>query len=140
MGTFYKNPPLQVRAIFYITLENFNKFAVVMTSNIEFEFNGEDLFRKCSVSTNLLTSLEFHPIHFATMMCYFEQTRSGSVATHFILLTSTATSIAIGGYVVFPDLFCQNEEPTGENKERTRKRRSFIPKSRCKRCSISLDF
>ena len=62
------------------------------------------------------------------MLCHFEQTQNGYVATYFILLSSTAASSATSGYVVVPERFGQNEELACSNKERTRKKPSFVPK------------
>ena len=75
----------------------------------------------CSLSASLVTSLEFQPIRCATMLCCFGRTRNGYVATQFILLSSTAESSAISGYVVVPERFGQNEEPASRNEERTGK-------------------
>ena len=94
----------------------------------ERDFKIDYLFRTCSVATNLVTSLDFNPIRCATMLCHFGQTRNGSVATHFILLSSTATSSATGGYVVVPERFGRNEEPTSKNKERTRNKPLSVSK------------
>ena len=66
------------------------------------------LFRKCSFTTILMTSLEYNPIRCATTLCHIGQTRNGSVVTHSILLSSTATSSATGGYVAVPERFGQN--------------------------------
>ena len=44
------------------------------------------------------------------MFCHFGRTRNVSVANLFILLSSTVTSSAKGGYVVVPEHFAQNEE------------------------------
>ena len=63
------------------------------------------------------------------MQCHFGQTGNVSVATHFMLLSSTATSSATGGYVVVPESFGQNEEPAGRNEERTKYKSSFVPKT-----------
>ena len=70
----------------------------------------------------------------ASVLCHLGQTRKGSVATHFILLSSTVTSSATGGYVVVPERFGQkeepasrNEEPASRNEERTRRKPSFVP-------------
>ena len=80
----------------------------------------------CSVVTGLLTSLEFQQIHCATMLCHFGRTRNGYVATRFILLTSTGKSSATTSYVVAPERFGQNAEPSGRKFERTRKKPSFV--------------
>ena len=74
----------------YILIHNVNNFAVVMTANREQDFKNEYLFRTRSVATNLITSIEFLPIRCATVLCHFGQTRNGSVAIHFILVSSTA--------------------------------------------------
>ena len=86
------------------------------------------MFRKRSVATNLVTSLEFQPIRFAIILCHFGQIRNGYVATYFILLSSTAASSATRGYVIVPEHFGQNDEPAGSNEERTTKKSSFVPK------------
>ena len=96
--------------------------------NKEREFKSEYLFRTCSVTTNLATSLEFDPIPCATTLCHFSRTRNGSVANHFILFSSTASSSATGDYVAVPERFVQNEEPTCKNKERTRNKHSSASK------------
>ena len=62
------------------------------------------------------------------MLCQFEWTRNVYVVTRFFLLSSTAESKATIGYVVVPEYFLQNEKPASINKERTRKKFSFIPK------------
>ena len=62
------------------------------------------------------------------MLGHFGQTRSGYVATYFILLSSSAASSATSGCVVVPVDFGQNEESAGSNEERTRRKPSFIPK------------
>ena len=54
------------------------------------------------------------------MLCQFGQTRNGYVAT--------AASSATSGYLVVPESFGQNEEPARDNKECTKKKRSFVPK------------
>ena len=50
------------------------------------------------------------------------------MATYFFFLSSIAASSATGGYVIVPEHFGQNEEPAGSNKERTKKKPSFVPK------------
>ena len=62
------------------------------------------------------------------MLCQFGRTRSVYVATRLIPLSSTAESSATSGYVLVPEYFGQNEEPAVSNKERTRKKPSFVPK------------
>ena len=54
------------------------------------------------------------------MLCYDGQLRNGSVATDFILLSSTAASSATEGYVVVPERPSRTEEPTSRNEEQTR--------------------
>ena len=51
------------------------------------------------------------------MLCYNGQLRNGSVATQFILFSSTAASSAIGGYVVVPERPSRNEEATSRNEQ-----------------------
>ena len=53
------------------------------------------------------------------MLCYDGQLRNGCIATHFILLSSTAASSATGGYVVVPERPSGNGEPTCRNEEET---------------------
>ena len=89
-----------------------------------------------SVETNLVTSLEFQPIRRATTLFYFGRTRNVYVATRFILLSSTAQSIATSGYVVAPERRGQNEAWAGRNVERTRKKPSFVPNSGFNQCSM----
>ena len=69
----------------------------------------------CSVVTNLVTSLEFEPFRCVTTLCRFGRTRNGYVATHLIVLYSTAENSATSGYVVAPERFDQNEESAGRN-------------------------
>ena len=75
------------------------------------------MFRTRSVATDLVSSLEIQPIRCAIMLCQFEQTGNGYVATYFILLRSTAASSATSGKVVVPEHFGQNEEPARSNEE-----------------------
>ena len=82
----------------------------------------------CSVAHELVTSVEFNLIRCATTLCHFGRTRNGYVATHFILLSSTAESSATSGYVVVLERFGQNEEPAGSNKERAKKKHALDPK------------
>ena len=100
-----------------------------MIVNIELDFRSEYLFRTRPVTTNLVTSPEPNPIRCATRPCHFGQTRSGSVAIHFILRSSAVTSSATGDYIAVPERFGQNEERASSNKERTRKKPSFAPQS-----------
>ena len=53
------------------------------------------------------------------MLCHFGRTRSGYVATRFILLSSSAESSATSGYVVAPERFGQSEPRAGRNVEQT---------------------
>ena len=69
----------------------------------ELDFKNEYLFRRRSVVTNLVTSLEFQPISCATTLFHFGRTRNVYVATRIILLSSTAESSAKKGYVVAPE-------------------------------------
>ena len=62
------------------------------------------------------------------MLCQFGRTRNVYMATRFILLSSTAESSATNGYVAVPEHFLQNDEPSDNNEERTRKKPSFVPK------------
>ena len=77
----------------------------------------------CSVATDLVTSLEFNPIRCATTLCHSEQTRIGYVATHFILLSSTAESSATSSRVVVLERFGQNAEPV---ESRNGKRKNLV--------------
>ena len=87
----------------------------------------------CSVVTNLVTSLEFKPIRFATTLCHFGRSRNGYVSTRFIRLSRTAAS----GYVVVLERFGQNEElATSKNEERTKKKPNFFPSSGFRRCNM----
>ena len=86
------------------------------------------MFRTRSVATDLVTSLEIQPIRCAIMLCQFGRSRNVYVATRFILLSSTAESSATSGYVAVPGHFLQNEEPSVNNEERTRKEPNFVPK------------
>ena len=90
----------------------------------------------CSVATNLVTSVEFDQIRCATTLCHFGGTRNGYVATHFILLKSTAESSATSGYVIVPEPFGQNAESANRNEERTVKKPSFVPSIGFKRCNM----
>ena len=62
------------------------------------------------------------------MLCQFGRTHNVYVATIIIPLSSTPESSATSGYVDVPEHFLQNEEPACINKERTRKKPSFVPK------------
>ena len=89
------------------------------------------------VVTNLVTSLDFHPIRCAKTLFHFGWTRNVYVATRIILLSSTAESSATGGYVVATEPSCQSEAWAGTNVERaTKKLSSFVPNSRFIRCRL----
>ena len=108
-------------------LDTVNVFAVFIRALItELDSKSENLFRMCSVATNPVTSLEFNPIRCAITLCHFGPTRNSYVATHFILLSSTAERKATSSYAVVPKRFGQNAEPASRNKERTMKRPSFV--------------
>ena len=62
------------------------------------------------------------------MLCLFGQTRNSFVATKFILISSTATRSATGGFVVVSESFGQNEETAGSNEKRTREKAISFPK------------
>ena len=64
------------------------------------------------------------------LRCHFGRKEICHVATHFILLSSTAESSTTSGYVVVPERFVQNEEPAGINEERVRKNPFFVPSCR----------
>ena len=124
-------------AVIQIMIDSVNKFAVSIKAIItERDFKSEYLFRMCSVTTNLVTSLELKPIRCATTLCHFGRTRNGYVATHFILLSSTAESCATSGYAVFSERLGQTEEPASRNEERARKKPSFVASSRFKWCNM----
>ena len=76
---------------------------------------------------SLVMSQEFNPIHWATTLCHFGQTRNGYVAIHLIHLSSTAESCATSDYVVVPERFGQNAEPASRKEERIRKMPNFSP-------------
>ena len=86
------------------------------------------LLRTRSVATDLVTSQKIQPIRCAFMLCQFGRTRNVHVATRFILLSDPAESSATSGYVAVPEHLLQNEEPSVNNEERTRKKPSFVPK------------
>ena len=120
-----------------IKVDSVNKFAKTITAIIkERDIKSEYLFRMCSVVTNLVTSLEFQPIRCATTLCHFGRTRNGYVATHFILLSSTAESNATGGYLVIPERFVENKEPASRNDERAKEESNFVPSSGFNRCNM----
>ena len=115
-------------AVIKITIDSVNEFAVCITIIItERDFRSDYFFCMCSVATKLVTSQEFNPIRCATTLCHFSWTWNGNVATHFILLSSTAESSATSSYVVIPERFSQNEKPAGTIEERTRKSLVLFP-------------
>ena len=83
----------------------------------------------CSAVTNLVTSLEFQPIHCATTPFHLERTRNVYVATRIILLSSTAESSATSGYVSTTERSGQSEAWASRNVERAKKKPSFVPNS-----------
>ena len=88
---------LFIGAVIYITIYNVNYFAVdKLTTITALDFKNEPFFRTCSVANNLVVVLEVDRVRCATMLCHFAQTRNGSVATQFFLLSSSATSSATG--------------------------------------------
>ena len=91
----------------------------------------------CSVATNLVKSIEIEPIRRATMQCLFRRTQNCHVASHFILLSSTANSSGTGGYIVTRECFSQNEEPARTKEERAREKPSFVPSSGFNRCIVN---
>ena len=107
----YINPPFIVTcAVISCKIDSVNKFSITILAIItEQDFKSEYLFRMCSVVTKLLTSLEYQPIHCATMLFEFGRTWNGYVASRFILLSSTARSSATSGYVVVPERSGQSE-------------------------------
>ena len=110
-----------------------SKFSITTRANTtERDFKSEYLFCMCSVATNLVTSLKTNRIHCATTLRLFGRTQNGYIATHFILLSSTAKSSATGGYVVVPEGFGQKADLPSRNEERTRKTASFVPSGRYK--------
>ena len=122
-------------AVIEIKIDSVNGIALSFTTNItKRDFKSEYLLRMCSVAIDLVTSLEFNPIRFATTMCHFRRTRNGYVATHFILLCGTAVSSATSGYVVVTERCGQNEKPASTNEERTRKKPNFVTSSRFNQC------
>ena len=68
------------------------------------------LFRACFVAANLVTPLEFDPLRCATTVCHFGETQSGSMATHFILLSSIDTISATDDYIAVLEGLSQNEQ------------------------------
>ena len=75
----------------------------------------------CPVVTNLVTSLEFQPIRWATTLFHFGRTRNVYVATRIILLISTAESSTASGYVAATERSDQSEAWAGRNVEWARK-------------------
>ena len=84
-------------------------------------FSSESLLRTRSVATSLVTSQQSHSI----LECYYallwRPIMNGSVVTHSIHFSNTATSSATTDNVTVPEPPSRNEEPTSRNKEQTRK-------------------
>ena len=99
-----------------------------MTARKQLDFKSENLFLTCSVTTSLVTSVKFNPIHCATMFCLFGRERNGSVATFFIPLSRTVTNSAKGRYVVVPEHFAQIEELARRKEKRSKSKSQFNPK------------
>ena len=116
-----------------LKLQSRKRFITIIT---ERDFISEYLFPMCSVATNLVMSQEFNPFDSVTTLFYFERTRNGYAANHFILLSSTAESSGTSNYVVVPERFGQNAEPASRLEERTRKKPSFVPSNRFKQCNM----
>ena len=93
-------------------IDRVNEFAVFFATIIsERDFKNEKLLRMCFVATNLVISLEFNPNRHAATMCHFGRTSNGSVATQFILHSSSAENSAKSEYISLPERIGQNEEP-----------------------------
>ena len=107
---------------------------MALTVNRDIDFRRDHVYRTRSVASNLVTSLEFIAILYATILGHFEQTRNGSAATHFTLHGGAATSSATGDYRAILESFGRNEEPASSNKERTTKKPSLVPRSILERC------
>ena len=79
-------------------IDSVNKFAIFIKKLItERDFEVGYLFRMYSVATNLVISLEFNPIRWATTLCHLGRNRNGCVATDIIRVSSTALSSATSG-------------------------------------------
>ena len=100
-----------------------------MTAKKQLDFKSENFFPKFSVTTNLVTSVKFNPIHCATIICHFGLTWKGSEANLFILLSRTVTNSAKGGYVVVLEHFAQNDELPRRKENDPRASLNLIPKS-----------
>ena len=61
------------------------------------------------------------------MLCYFGRTRNGYIAIRILPCSSAATSSATGDYVVVPESFGQDKEPSSRNKDRTKKGQVLFP-------------
>ena len=115
-------------AVIYIKIDSVNEFAVIISAVFtERDFKIDYLFRMCSVATNLVTSRKYNPIRCATTQGHFGRTRNGYVATHFILLSSTAK---------FLKRFGKHAEAASRNEERTKERPSFVSSSGYKQCNM----
>ena len=91
-----------------------------MTIRTEIDFKSENLFRMCSVVTNLPTSLEFQPNRCATMLFQFGRTRDVYVAARIILFSSTAEGSATSGYAAATERSGQSEAWASKIVERAR--------------------
>ena len=138
LADYYINPAFWIDlSSDLFKVDSFEKIAIFMTAiTTERDFKSEYSFGTCSIVTNLVNSLEFKPIDCVTMLCLFGRKRNGYVATHSILLSSTAESSATSGYVVVPERFGQNEEPAIRNEDRTKKKPSFVPSGGFNRCNM----
>ena len=74
-----------------------------------------------SLVTNLVTSLEFHPIRCATTLFHFGRSRNVYIATRIFLLSSTAESSTTSGYVAATERSGQGEVWAGRNVEWAKK-------------------
>ena len=111
-----------------------------MTKTTQRDFKSEFLFCTCFLLTNLVTSLEYNPLRFATMLCHPRQTRSSYLAIPVLLRGITVTMSATGNYVAVPERFEQNEEPASRNEDPTKRKHIFVPESGFNQCINILDF
>ena len=119
-----------MRAVIEVLIDKVSSFAAVMTENIEFDFKNEYLLRASTVATNLLTSLEFHPIRCATMLFFWTNTER--FRSHSFHCSQQQCDVVL-------ERFGQSEEPAGRSDQKTRKKPKFFPKSGFKQCSSSWD-
>ena len=78
----YKSTVLRTSAVIKLKLTLSKSLFQQASVNCKSDFKSEYLLRKCSVATNLVTSLNFIPICGATILCHFGQLRNYSVFTH----------------------------------------------------------